>query len=176
MFPIFALTKRNSRDAITFAELPRSCLVHASYINRQPVCRTAFCLGGLCLLSTIADISSPPDTAIMTWWDWKTKQHLALIAGMLAVAATPWLALGWLTKDGRALLGGTAFLFIPQIVAWALFVGLTTGRIPSAYGRSELRAQSPTWFWLTAVVYAAILLLFLWIISGVVMGGTIWGF
>jgi hypothetical protein len=112
----------------------------------------------------------------MIWWDWKTKQRLALLAAMLAVAATPSIALGWLTEDWRGLLGGTAFLFIPQIVAWALFVGLTTGRIPSAYGRSELRDESPTWFWLTGGGYAAILLLFLWMIAGVAMGGTIWGF
>jgi len=98
------------------------------------------------------------------------------MAGMLVVAAAPWIALGWLTKDWRAFLGGIAFLFIPQIVAWALFVGLTTGRMPSAYGRSEVRAKSATWFWLTGGGYAAILLLFLWIISGVVMGGTIWAF
>ena len=113
---------------------------------------------------------------MMIWWDWKTRQRLALMAGMLAVAAIPWIALGWFTKDWRALAGGTAFLFITQIVAWALFIGLTTGRIPSAYGKSELRAESPTWFWLTGGGYAAILLLFLWIISSVVAGGTIWGF
>jgi hypothetical protein len=110
------------------------------------------------------------------WWEWKTSQRLAVIAGVLIVAAIPWLVIGGLTNDWRGLLGGTAILSIPLIVAWLLFVGLRTGRMPSAYGRSELRAETPTWFWLTGSLYAGLLLLFLWIISGLVLGGTIWGF
>ena len=95
---------------------------------------------------------------------------------MVAVAAFPWIVIGGFTNDWQALLGGTAFLFIPQIMAWSLFVGLATGRMPSAHGRSELRAKSPTWFWLTGSLYAGLLLVFLWAILGVLMGGTIWGF
>lgn len=110
------------------------------------------------------------------WWDWNTKQRLALMAAILVVAAIPCIVIGWFTTDWRALLGGSAFLFIPLLVGWLLFVGLKTGRMPSAYGRSELRAQSPTWFWATGSLYVGLLLLFLWIILGVAIGGTIWGF
>jgi hypothetical protein len=95
---------------------------------------------------------------------------------MLAVAAIPWILIGGLGNDWRTLLGGTAFLFIPQAVGWLLYVGLRTGRMPSAYGRAELRAKTPTWFWVTGAIYAGLVLLFLWVILGVAMGGTIWGF
>ena len=95
---------------------------------------------------------------------------MALMAGMLVVAAIP-LIFGGLTSGWGALLGGTAFLFIPQVVAWLLFVGLTTGRMPSAYGRSELRAELPRWFWITGAGYAGLLLFFVWIIVGVVILG-----
>ncbi len=83
--------------------------------------------------------------------------------------------IGALSNDWRALLGGTAFLFIPQIVGWLLYVGLRTGRVPSGYGSSELRTDTPAWFWLTGGVYAGLLLLFLWIILGVALSGTIMG-
>ncbi len=112
----------------------------------------------------------------MIWWDWKTSQRLTLMTAMLAVAAIPLTLVGVFTNDWWALLGGTGFLFIPQIMGWMLFVGLKTGRMPSAYGRSELRAETPTWFWLTGGLYAGLLLLFLWIISGSAIGGNIWGF
>ena len=104
------------------------------------------------------------------------SQRLALMAAMFALAAAPWIFVDWLTNDWRALLGGTAFLLIPQIFAWLRFVGLRTGRMPSAYGKSEFRAVSPTWFWLTGGLYVGLLVLFLWIVLGVVMGGTLWGF
>lgn len=93
------------------------------------------------------------------------------MAVVLAIAAAPWLALGWLPNEIGAFLGGTAFLAIPQMIAWYLFVGLRTGRMPSAYGRSEKRAESPTWFWIIGGGYTALLLLFLWIIVGVVILG-----
>ena len=93
------------------------------------------------------------------------------MAAMLAVAALTVILVGGFANDWRALLGGTAFLFIPQIVGWLLFVGLKTGRMPSAYGRSELRAHSSLWFWITGAGYAAILLLFVWVIVGVVILG-----
>lgn len=112
----------------------------------------------------------------MIWWDWKTSQRLALLAGMCGVAAIPWVAIGWATKDWRGLIGGTGFLLIPQIVGWLLYVGLATGRMPSAYGRSEIRDTSPRWFWLTGGLYGGLLLLFLYIILSVTISGTIWGF
>lgn len=86
---------------------------------------------------------------------------MALMAGMCAVAAIPWLIIGQASKDWRGLIGGTAFLFIPQIVGWLLYVGLATGRMPSAYRRSETRDASPRWFWLTGSLHAGLLLLYL---------------
>lgn len=106
----------------------------------------------------------------MLWWDWNTRQRLALLAVMLAVGAIPWLVLGGLKEPG-VILGGTAFLAIPQMIGWFLFVGLHTGRMPSAYGRSEKRGQSPTWFWFTGAGYAAILLLYVCMILGFVILG-----
>jgi len=111
----------------------------------------------------------------MIWWDWKTSQRLALVAGTLGVSAIPCLVAAWAANDWR-LLVGTSFLFIPLIVGWSLFVGLKTGRMPSAYGNSELRAASPAWFWGTGGLYAGLLLLFLYIFVSVAMDGTIWGF
>jgi hypothetical protein len=95
---------------------------------------------------------------------------------MLAIGAIPWLLLGYVPNELGAFVGGTLFLAIPQMIAWALFVGLRTGRMPSAYGKSELRAETPARFWLTGALYGGLLLLFLWIIVGVAMGGTVWGF
>ena len=109
----------------------------------------------------------------MLWWDWNIRKRLALMAAMISIAAMPWLLVGWATTDWRAMVGGTSFLFIPQIVAWLLFVGLKTDRMPSAYGRSEVRATSPKWFWLTGAMYAALLLFYLWIVVGVAAGGAI---
>ena len=111
------------------------------------------------------------DGCAVIWWDWKTSQRLILMAAVLCIAALPWIVIGWSTSEWHGLLGGTAFLFFPLIVGWLLFVGLTTGRMPSAYGRSEQRAVSPTWFWITGGLYAALLLFFLWIIFGVVVLG-----
>ncbi|HET6942285.1 MAG TPA: hypothetical protein VFH89_09005 [Sphingomicrobium sp.] len=107
----------------------------------------------------------------MIWWDWKASQRVPFVAAMLVVAAVLLMLFGGFAGDWRALLGGTAFLFIPQIVAWLLFVGLATGRMPSAYGRSELRDESPKWFWITGAGYAALVLFFIWIIVGVVLLG-----
>ncbi len=112
----------------------------------------------------------------MVWWGWKTRQRLALLAGMFAVSVVPWLIIGWATNDWRGLAGGEAFLFIPQVLGWLLYVGFTTGRMPSGYGRSEMRDTSPLWFWLTGSLYAGLLLFFLYIILSVVIGGVIWGF
>ena len=105
----------------------------------------------------------------MLWWDWNAKQRLSVLAAILTVAALPWLAIGWLTNDWRAFLGGTAFLAIPQMVAWFLFVGLRTGRIPTRFG-SEIRSDSPAWFWIIAAMDVAIVLFFLWIILAVLTG------
>lgn len=112
----------------------------------------------------------------MIWWDWKTRQRLALMAGMCTVAAIPWLIIGWTSNDWRGLIGGTGLLFFPQIFGWMLYVGLATGRMPSAYGRSEMRDASPAWYWLTGSLYAGLLIFHLYIILGVMIGGTLWGF
>lgn len=93
----------------------------------------------------------------MLWWEWSAGRRLSFISVMLGIAAAPWIAIGITTKDWRGLIGGTAFLFIPQIVAWMLFVGLKTGRMPSAYGRSETRTESPRWFWITGATYSGLL-------------------
>ncbi|WP_428027848.1 hypothetical protein [Altererythrobacter sp.] len=98
----------------------------------------------------------------MFWWDWNAKRKLGLLAAIVIIAATPWLLLGWLPDQLGAFVGGTALLSIPQIFAWLLFVGLKTGRMPTAYGGSELRAEEPAWFWSTAALYGGVLLTFLW--------------
>ena len=82
---------------------------------------------------------------------------------MFALAAIPCVLLGWLPNDWRAFVGGTAFLAIAQIVAWMLFVGLRAGRIPVRGGAAD-RSDSPTWFWIVAAMYAALLLAFFWAI------------
>jgi hypothetical protein len=107
----------------------------------------------------------------MIWWDWNARQRFALLAGVVAIAATPSVLLGWVPNEWGAFVGGTAFVAIPLLIAWVLFVGLRTGRMPTAYGRSELRAETPAWFWLTGAAYAGILMFFLWIIAVVLMGG-----
>lgn len=108
----------------------------------------------------------------MIWWGWSKAQRLGLVTAMLAMAATPWIMLGWLPNDWGAFAGGTAFLIIPQIAAWNLFVGFWTGRMASRFG-SEYRSTSPTWFWATAAIYACLLLLFLWFVLAVVTGGLL---
>jgi hypothetical protein len=106
----------------------------------------------------------------MLWWDWNAKQKLALLAVILIIAATPWFLLGWLPEQLGAFAGGTALLSIPQMMAWFIFVGLKTGRIPSAYGASELRAKEPTWFWFTSALYGGVLLTFFWLCWNVATG------
>jgi hypothetical protein len=90
---------------------------------------------------------------------------------MWFVAAIPWLLLGWVPNQLGAFVGGTAFVAIPQMIGWLLFVGLRTGRMPSAYGRSESRTDSPRWFWIIGGGYVVLLLLFAWVIVGVVLLG-----
>ena len=106
----------------------------------------------------------------MLWWDWNGREKLILLASILLLTATPWLFLGWLPNAWGAFVGGTAFLAIPQLVAWALFVGMSTGRIPTAYGRSELRAEEPVWFWFTAALYCGVLGTFLWACTVFIFG------
>jgi hypothetical protein len=110
---------------------------------------------------------------MMLWWDWKTKKRLGLLASMLGLAAIPWLLICSTTNDWRPLLPGAGFLSMPMLLGWALFVGLKTGRMPSAYGKSELRTEAPKWFWLTGSLYAGLVLLFLWIILAVLSDGPI---
>jgi hypothetical protein len=104
----------------------------------------------------------------MLWWDWKGAQRITLLAAMLAFAALPWIMLGWLPHQWRAFIGGTAFLMLPLIFGWFMFVGLVTGRIP-ARGGSETREISPTWFWAVAATYAGFLVFFAWMIVSVVV-------
>jgi hypothetical protein len=107
----------------------------------------------------------------MIWWDWKTNGRLALLAAIGCVATIPSLWISAATNNWRVIIPGTAFFFLPMILAWLLFVGLKTGRMPSGYGRSELRASSPAGFWLTAGLYACPVLLFLYFVLGVVLLG-----
>jgi hypothetical protein len=102
----------------------------------------------------------------MLWWDWTMSQRLRLLGAMVAIAAIPWLLLGCLPHQWGAFVGGTAFLLIPQMLGWNLFVGLRTGRMPTRLG-SEDRRSSPTWFWINAAIYAGLLLFVLWIILAV---------
>jgi hypothetical protein len=102
----------------------------------------------------------------MLWWDWTPLQRLALLTAMLAIAALSWIILGWLPHEWQAFIGGTAFLMLPQMFGWFLLVGLVTGRMP-ARGGSEIRSASRTAFWVIAGAYAALLLLFGWIIVSV---------
>lgn len=111
----------------------------------------------------------------MLWWNWSGAKRASLFTAMLAVAAFPWVMLGWLTRQIGAFIGGTAFLLIPLIVGWFLIVGLVTGRIPTR-GGSETRSASPTWFWIIAAMYAALLILFAWIICSIVADGLLHGF
>jgi hypothetical protein len=95
------------------------------------------------------------------WWDWSAKRKWSLLAGILVIAALPWIALGWLPDQPGAFAGGTTFLAIPQMVGWMLFVGLTTGYVPMHYGRKVSRKTSPIEFWSACAVYAALVTLFL---------------
>ena len=104
----------------------------------------------------------------MLWWDWTASRKLALVATMLPVAALPWLILGSLPRHWGAFLGGTAFLMLPLMFGWALFVGLVTGRIPAR--GSETRSVSPRWFWIVAATYAGLMILIGFMIISVVTG------
>lgn len=106
----------------------------------------------------------------MLWWDWTWRQRLALSVAILIVAATPWLIFGFWPHSSYnlgVLAGGTAFLAIPQIFAWFLFVGLRTGRIPIRFG-SECRTESPAWFWTASAIYVVILVLFALMIGAII--------
>lgn len=97
----------------------------------------------------------------MIWWDWTASQRRKLIALMIALAASPWVLIGRSLGDWRVAAGGAALLFIAQMAAWSLFVGLATGCMPSGYSRIERRSEAPVWFWGTAVAYASVLLMIL---------------
>ena len=112
----------------------------------------------------------------MLWWDWNTSKRLRLLAMLLGVAAIPSFLMCRTINDWRPALPAIAFFAIPLMVGWLLFVGLKTGRMPSAYGRSELRAASPRWFWITGSLYGGLLLLFLWFFLSVAIGDRVWGF
>lgn len=96
----------------------------------------------------------------MLWWDWTTRQRLALLATILGLSALTWVFLGVFPTSSYnlgVLIGGTAFLSVVQLVGWAIFVGLRTGRFPTSSG-GEYRATSPAWFWATVCTYSALLM------------------
>jgi hypothetical protein len=112
----------------------------------------------------------------MFWWDWTGKQKLLLLATMLAVAATPWLLVGWVPAEPGAFVGGTAFLMILQVVGWLLLVGLKTGRMPMPFRQVELREESPVAFWVAAATYAALVAFAVWIIVTIAADVVVNGF
>lgn len=85
----------------------------------------------------------------MIWWDWSTGRRVAALTGMVGVSTAVVLTIGWLFDRSwlrpAVILGGTAFLSIPQLLAWQAFVGLRTGILP-ARGRVA-RARQPVTFW-----------------------------
>ena len=95
----------------------------------------------------------------MIWWDWTWPQRVALLTAYVGIAALPG-ALAMITGswplDWRALLGSSAFLFIPLLLGTMLFVGLRTGKMPSR-GQPVIRATSPFWFWMTGALYGVAL-------------------
>lgn len=131
---------------------------------------------GLAANDPLRTLSYSYKLRLMLWWDWDARQRIGLFAAMLGIAATPCILLGWATPaHWRAFVGGTAFLLGPQILAWVLFVGLRTGRMPTAYGGSELRNERPIWYWLMGAVYGAVVLLFLGFILYVITDGMVHG-
>ena len=104
----------------------------------------------------------------MIWWDWSAQHRMATLGAMLALAALPWLLLGWLPQEWGAFIGGTSFLAIPQMVGWLLFVGLKTGVMP-VRGRKVDRRVSPREFWVVAASYSAVLFVYVWIIAMVLL-------
>jgi hypothetical protein len=109
----------------------------------------------------------------MFWWDWSWKQKGGTLACFFVIAIVPVLIFGGALGGWRAVFGGSAFLLIPQIVGWLLFVGLKTGIMPARVGKID-RNSSPFWFWMIAVTYAGLLVFYGWIfvmvLSDVILG------
>ena len=100
----------------------------------------------------------------MFYWDWKPSQRWTVVLAMVGVSALPGIWFG-LLSNWRALVGSVAFLTIPQIVGFLLFVGLKTGVMPQR-GRRVSKAESPIEFWITGGLYVALLVLY--------FGGIAW--
>ena len=85
----------------------------------------------------------------MIWWDWGTGRRVAALAAMVGVSTAVVLTIGWMVDRSwlrpGVILGGAAFLSIPQLLAWQAFVGMRTGVLP-ARGRVA-RADQPVTFW-----------------------------
>ena len=96
----------------------------------------------------------------MIWWDWGLRRKTALLGGMIffPLAGVVWVF--GLHTDLGTILGGVSFLFIPELMAWMLFVGLRTGFMPQR-GAKVIRATQPVEFWVTAVAYAVIFVMFI---------------
>ena len=99
----------------------------------------------------------------MFWWDWTGKKRIEALLVMVGVAATPWFLLGWLPKQIGAFVGGTAFLLIPQLMAFFLLIGFKSGVMPMRGGKA-VRTESPISFWFAALCYGGLLVFTLWII------------
>ncbi|GHD02181.1 hypothetical protein [Novosphingobium pokkalii] len=100
----------------------------------------------------------------MLWWDWSWKQRGGTLACFFAIAIMPFLIFGGSSFGWRAMIGGTAFLLIPQIVGWLLFVGLKTGIMPARGAKVE-RNNSPVGFWTLAAAYGGLLAMYGWIFA-----------
>jgi hypothetical protein len=103
-------------------------------------------MGAAVLLRKASDGSIPVTTTLLTfpsscylgrmfWWDWSWKQKGGTLACFFVIAIVPVLIFGGALGGWRAVFGGSAFLLIPQIVGWLLFVGLKTGIMPARVGK-----------------------------------------
>ncbi len=110
----------------------------------------------------------------MLWWDWTWRHKLILVATMPIVAAIACLLLGF-PPTGGAFVGGVAFLTIPQLCGWMLYVGLRTGRI-QARGDTMSRADAPFGFWFTVTSYFAVFIVYVGLLLWVAIDGLLHGF
>ena len=104
----------------------------------------------------------------MFWWDWTGKQRFMVLLVMLCIAAAPWILLGWLPREIGAFVGGTAFLMIPQLMAFFLLIGFKSGVMPMRGGKAA-RKDEPISFWFAASCYGALLAFTLWFILTVLV-------
>ena len=69
----------------------------------------------------------------------------------------------WLPREIGAFVGGTAFLMIPQLMAFFLLIGFKSGVMPMRGGKAA-RKDDPISFWLAASCYGGLLAFTLWFI------------